>query len=1069
MQNNNLTLRERAALVHDMTSTGHLNKELLTRWQKQTPFKDASIFSERLSAAGLSRDVFEAAISLDLEHILPEGNARSDVVVAYRQDLSKHPDWSDVLFSIKPHKAEGLEAFSALVGPLIVAALRRVEVRTQTLSETTPIEPTTLCYSASQYLVGKIARITQRTLLRELHKLRLSGRLKGKTSEDRFAFFCMLLTKEDYAAQLLHAYPVLARQLVQSISQWEISFLELIERYATDFHSLQTAFGTRQILGDLINVTLEAGDQHGGGRSVSILHFSTNQKIVYKPRSLAVDLAFRQLLEWMHEKGFPIELLAPKVLDQGDYGWAEFIEAAGCGSEADVQAFFERQGSFLALFYLLCANDFHHENIIACGAHPIPVDLETLLQPDLTLVGLSGGLATSGNEIYNTVLNAGLLPQRIWGNKDEEAGIDLSGMSAEGELSPVKSLMLENIGTDQMRLVRKRVPVPPGDHMVTLAGAPVAVEGYVTEIISGFTQTHEFLAAQSRALLAKRGPLEAFENVETRVILRATFYYALLLSDSFHPDVMSDGLERDLFFDRLWLEVPSRKLLSKVVEAERQDMWLNDIPRFMMKPGKPHLWTASKEKIANVWQQTPIDLMREKLKSFGPKDRLRQAWLAEKTLGTLALRKSTGGYRDYKVSYGSAPLSTEAILSEAKNVADRLCDLSFSAADGSVAWMTCSPAGTRQWVYQEMENDLYNGLPGLCLFFAYLASATGEDRYSDISKGAWKTVARHAQTPAPYSNKPGAFTGWGGLLYAAHHLSCLWSDKKILDDILCRLPKPECLLAADQEFDLIGGSAGFVASALNLVEAGYSELIDHCTACGDHLLKTAIETPDGIGWRLDAAGNEPLGGFSHGAAGIAWSLLRLAKVTNEKRFRDAAMKALRYDRSLYSSHEGNWRDVREGMRPGETELTDSHFVVAWCHGAPGIGLSRLLLKDILEDSLLDDEIALAFAKTLSSGFGSNHSLCHGDLGNMEFLTKAAKAGLGGMPVAECDKLIAGIVASGQENGWRCGFPPGTEPLGLMVGLAGIGYGLLKLAKWDLLPSILSLEPPHNSLSTHAPK
>ncbi len=35
----------------------------------------------------------------------------------------------------------------------------------------------------------------------------------------------------------------------------------------------------------------------------------------------------------------------------------------------------------LALFYALEATDFHHENLIAEGEHPVPIDLETLFQP----------------------------------------------------------------------------------------------------------------------------------------------------------------------------------------------------------------------------------------------------------------------------------------------------------------------------------------------------------------------------------------------------------------------------------------------------------------------------------------------------------------------------------------------------------------------------------------------------------------------------------------------------------------------------------------------------------------
>ncbi|NJL57749.1 hypothetical protein HC928_23425 [bacterium] len=43
--------------------------------------------------------------------------------------------------------------------------------------------------------------------------------------------------------------------------------------------------------------------------------------------------------------------------------------------------------------------------------------------------------------------------------------------------------------------------------------------------------------------------------------------------------------------------------------------------------------------------------------------------------------------------------------------------------------------------------------------------------------------------------------------------------------------------------------------------------------------------------------------------------------------------------------------------------------------------------------------------------------------------------------------------------WACGTPTGVETPGLMMGLAGIGYQLLRLANPQSVPSILTLEVP----------
>jgi lantibiotic modifying enzyme len=105
------------------------------------------------------------------------------------------------------------------------------------------------------------------------------------------------------------------------------------------------------------------------------------------------------------------------------------------------------------------------------------------------------------------------------------------------------------------------------------------------------------------------------------------------------------------------------------------------------------------------------------------------------------------------------------------------------------------------------------------------------------------------------------------------------------------------------------------------------------------------------------------------------------------------------------------------------------------------------------------EIQAALATTFSEGFGGNHSLCHGDLGNAEILLQASRVldqpdwGL------LADHAVTSAVASAHDAGWICGNPLGVESPGFMTGLAGIGYALLRFADPDRIPSVLSLDPP----------
>ena len=61
--------------------------------------------------------------------------------------------------------------------------------------------------------------------------------------------------------------------------------------------------------------------------------------------------------------------------------------------------------------------------------------------------------------------------------------------------------------------------------------------------------------------------------------------------------------------------------------------------------------------------------------------------------------------------------------------------------------------------------------------------------------------------------------------------------------------------------------------------------------------------------------------------------------------------------------------------------------------------------------------------------------------------------------AEAERIAGGILADIERRGWQCGHGRAVETPGLMTGLAGIGYGLLRVAEPERVPAVLVLEPP----------
>ena len=114
------------------------------------------------------------------------------------------------------------------------------------------------------------------------------------------------------------------------------------------------------------------------------------------------------------------------------------------------------------------------------------------------------------------------------------------------------------------------------------------------------------------------------------------------------------------------------------------------------------------------------------------------------------------------------------------------------------------------------------------------------------------------------------------------------------------------------------------------------------------------------------------------------------------------------------------------------------------------------------------EIKIALETTMRRGFAGAHCLCHGALGNLETLLLASEAFADSQLALTVNRLASAVVESFGVHGWVCGNPMNVESPGLMTGVAGIGYQLLRLAEPRAVPSVLALEAPiETSVSVNA--
>jgi Lanthionine synthetase C-like protein/HopA1 effector protein family len=368
--------------------------------------------------------------------------------------------------------------------------------------------------------------------------------------------------------------------------------------------------------------------------------------------------------------------------------------------------------------------------------------------------------------------------------------------------------------------------------------------------------------------------------------------------------------------------------------------------------------------------------------------------------------------------------------------------------------------------------ELYTGTSGVALFLGELSAQTGDTDVRRTALGAIAQALSHVDVlPAPA--RPGLFSGWIGIALVAARLGKILRDENLLRAALRVVQQYRREVLENWEFDFMLGKAGTMVGLLILREMlNVPGLLDVCLMLARKLLNSANKSKAGYSWPCSAMPtSRNLTGFAHGAAGIGYALLELFQATGDSKYRRAAESAFAYERHWYDRSQQNWPDLREEPgqpRPSRKALP---FMTAWCHGAPGIALSRLRAYEIFKCDTCKSEALLALETTRRAvesqlhSPNANYSLCHGLTGNAEVL-RCGSTALGPAASQSC-KAALDVAAKGIEtfartdDGWPCGTPAGENP-SLMLGLAGIGHFYLRLAV-PSVPRILILRREEFSL------
>jgi lantibiotic modifying enzyme len=404
------------------------------------------------------------------------------------------------------------------------------------------------------------------------------------------------------------------------------------------------------------------------------------------------------------------------------------------------------------------------------------------------------------------------------------------------------------------------------------------------------------------------------------------------------------------------------------------------------------------------------------------------------------------------------------------NIAGQLLHTAVYLPGGAVSWRDQpTDATVKVETTQLLSPHVYDGAAGVAFFLAAHHYATNNPASGAMAVRALAPiVAKVLQLEArpedlrPQSIAIGGFVGLGGILYVLVYAAAWLRDQKLLQtaSTIVSLITPD-LISRDRKLDVIGGCAGALLALLAFREQhGVSareqtRALNLAVVCGRHLMNKRVAYRSGArGW--SASDCPPLSGFAHGAAGISYALLRLFQHTGDEAFRAAALEGFDFERSLYDCHSKSWLDLRFG-RPLDQ--------VSWCHGAPGISLSRLYALSHVDSEVVQKDLEVALEITMAIQEPPSDHLCCGNCGLIEILNTAGVVLEQPEFCRKAYELARHTLARADAGGFRFPDPDPTTgqftrakfPPSLFLGSTGIGYTLLRLTYPHRFPCVLTLQ------------
>lgn len=901
-----------------------------------------------------------------------------------------------------------------------------------------------------EHFQDKAMKIAYRTLTLEINRIRLELSFSSDNEKDQFEEYIRnFVCTDDYYYVLYNRYPLLFKLIIQdAIKTW--NYLEFFsESFLENIDSLKNVLNVID-LPKISYLELGQGDSHNNGQTVISINFDNKLRCYFKPRDGEIDKFYQKILKefnrFIGEENF---LKSYNLLSNPDHCWVQSVPYIPLSSHSEANEFYYKLGVHMALLYGLNAVDFHSDNLIASGKEPILIDLESLFNVH------KNNLIENASDITQFKLNAsvrsiGLLPFIFGDNKNS----DISGIGRKGETkSFIKIPTISNQKTSKMSITREYMDIGESKNHPKYKDEYLDETKYIEDVCQGFIKGYTFVRERKHLiinLVKENTPI-----IKIRHIVKPTMYYSNLLDLSYHPVFMTNQIDRELFFTKLFIDDSN----GKVLQEEYKDLINQEVPYFYYYLNKNSLYPSTlndKKEIDSYFGNSPLDFWINKINSLSDQDMKFQISLIKGSLIKEEIKRPSEDQElDQEFINQLNNFSTDNINNKLMERSLEIGEYLYSSSDkfkNTYSWISSTVVehvNSKKWHVTAMDDCLYDGLSGMSFYYLWLGKVSGNQKYHNIASNILEDIYQRNRTEL---NRPiGAFDGIYSVIYLLINFYKVTGNDIYIERALSLCENYQDNIETDKVYDIIGGSAGILLVLLELYKCTSSELVKLLIVkCKNHLIKNVHSINENeVGWI--GVEDIPLTGFSHGNAGIVYALDQYRQLLDNEdlELKQLIEKALHFEEK---KREGLiWFDLREN------DLNiDYHIPYAWCHGSPGILLGRLFLSKDYDINLKGNNKIIA-EDVLKNGFRRNQSICHGDLGNAMIL-KEFSGFNNGEYWANISKVIAGLIVEDKEPydyKLGLGLELEVETPELMVGLAGIAYALMFLSS-DEVPNILIL-------------